>query len=389
MKTEHLVALFSNSAHIITHMATILYATAVLHLPHEFGMNYGEMLGLASVGLILYGVAALPAGWLGDRWSQIGMMTIFFAGVGIATMIVGLAKTATQLYLGLSLIGLFAAIYHPVGIAWLIANTQKQGMTMGINGLCGGIGSAIAAPFVGLMIDYASWRHAFIVPGIISLLIGITMYLSWRSGSIADIKAEKSRQRTPEAHAQRRVFMILTLTMACTGFIYAGITHTMPKLFEQGLNSQLATSYTEVGLYVGFIVLIASLSSLFGGWLADKVSSRTTYITFWFIAILPLFFITRMTDVPLLMLVMTALACISGFAAAENILVARYTPFAWRSLAYGAKFVLALGIGGLTIQLAGRMFDGTGDFSQLYLLLGIAAILAAFSALLLPKEQAA
>ena len=202
--TEHDVALYSNFGHVLTHMLTVLYATAVLHLPTEFGMSYGEMLGFASLGLILYGVAALPAGWLGDRWSQVGMMVVFFVGAGAATIIVGMAETTTQLYIGLSLIGLFAAIYHPVGIAWLIGSSRQQGMTMGINGLCGGIGAALAAPFVGLMIDYATWRHAFIIPGVLSILTGLLLYLSWRRGVVADVKAEAIPKAPPAAGAQRR-----------------------------------------------------------------------------------------------------------------------------------------------------------------------------------------
>ncbi len=380
------IALYSNIAHILTHMVVILYATAVLYLPATFGMGYGEMLGLASLGLVLYGVAALPAGWFGDRWSQVGMMIVFFVGVGGATMVVGLAQNTLQLTIGLSLIGLFAAIYHPVGIAWLIASSRTQGMTMGINGLCGGIGAALAAPFVGLMIDYASWRFAFMVPGLLSVGAGLMLYLSWRFQHVTDISVEAAPSAAPTAGARRRVFLLLTLTMASTGFIYAGLTHTMPKLFEQGLSERFATSYTEIGLYVGVIVFIASLLSLLGGWLADKISPRRTYITFWLVLLLPLFFIADAVDEPLLLLSALALGGISGFAAAENILVARYTPFAWRSLAYGAKFVLALGIGGLTVKLAGSMFDAAGNFALLYVFLGVAAALATGCAFLLPAE---
>ena len=117
-----LVSVFSNIAHLKTHMFTILYATAVLHLPGVFDMSYGELLGLSSFGLILYGVAALPAGWLGDKWSQAGMIAVFFLGCGVGSIVVGLAESTATLFVGLTLIGLFASIYHPVGIAWLVAS---------------------------------------------------------------------------------------------------------------------------------------------------------------------------------------------------------------------------------------------------------------------------
>ena len=176
--------LFSNVGHSFSHMFTLLYATAVLYLPRIFGIPYGELLALSSLGLILFGVAALPAGWLADRWSQIGMMVIFFAGIGAGAIVVGLAEGPQALFVGLTLIGLFASIYHPVGIAWVVAWAKQQGMTLGINGVFGNVGSAIAPVFVGLMIDYVSWRAAFIVPGALSAVVGIGLFAAWRAGWI-------------------------------------------------------------------------------------------------------------------------------------------------------------------------------------------------------------
>ena len=130
--SEHTQALtvmvFSNVGHSFSHMFTVLYATAVLYLPKVFNLPYGELLGLSSLGLVLFGVAALPAGWLGDRWSQIGMMVIYFLGIGVGAIVVGYAEGPQGLFIGLTLIGLFASIYHPVGIAWIVAWAKKQGV---------------------------------------------------------------------------------------------------------------------------------------------------------------------------------------------------------------------------------------------------------------------
>ncbi len=76
-----------------------------------------------------------------------------------------------------------------------------------------------------------------------------------------------------------------------------------------------------------------------------------------------------------------------AFAAAENMLVAQYTPFRWRAVAYGAKFVLALGVGGLTVHLAGWLFDRNGNFGVLFTLVGAATILASTAAFVLPGAR--
>ena len=389
--SEHRQALtaiiFSNVGHGFSHMFTLLYATAVLYLPKVFDLPYGELLGLSSLGLVLFGVAALPAGWLGDRWSQIGMMAIFFLGIGVGAIVVGLAVGPERLFIGLTLIGLFGSIYHPVGIAWVVAWANKQGMTLGINGVFGNTGSAIAPVFVGLMIDYVTWRAAFIIPGVLSIFVGTGLLLVWRAGWIRDVTKDRTPTVAPDSSAFFRVFIVLTITMACSGIVYTGLTNTMPKLMEMGLSAALAASYTEIGVFVGIISGLASLSSIFGGWMADRYSARSIYIVFWTLQIPILFTIVSLSDVPLLVAVLLVLSFMLAFAAAENMLVAQYTPFRWRAVAYGAKFVLALGVGGLTVHLAGWLFDSNGDFGVLFALFGGAAILAAAAAFLLPGAR--
>jgi MFS family permease len=389
--SEHRQALtaiiFSNVGHGFSHMFTVLYATAVLYLPKVFDLPYGELLGLSSLGLVLFGVGALPAGWLGDRWSQIGMMAIFFIGIGFGAIVVGLATGPERLFIGLTLIGLFASIYHPVGIAWVVAWANKQGIALGINSVFGNAGIAIAPVFVGLMIDYVTWRAAFIIPGVLSIFVGAGLLLVWRAGWIRDVTKDRTPTDVPDSSAFVRVFIVLTITMTCTGIVYIGVTNTMPKLLEMGLSASLAASYTEIGVFVGIISGLAALSSIFGGWMADRYSARSIYIIFWALQIPILFSIVSLTDLSLLVVTLLVMIFMLAFSAAENMLVAQYTPFRWRAVAYGAKYALALGVGGLTVHLAGWLFDRNGNFGVLFALFGGAAILAAAAAFLLPGAR--
>ena len=376
---------FSNAGHTLTHLCTVLYATAVLYLPQVFGLPYGELLSLSSLGLILFGVAALPAGWLGDRWSVVGMMVIFFVGVGVGALVTGLADDPEMLFVGLTLIGLFAAIYHPVGIAWIVASARKRGITLGINAVFGNVGNSVAPVFVGAMIDFASWRAAFIIPGILAILTGIALHLAWRRGWISDAKSDRSpTTEAPDRSTAYRVFIVLTFTMACTGFVYAGLTNTMPKMFEMGLGPELAVSYTEIGLFVGIISGTASFSSILGGWLADRFSARAIYFVFWGLQVPLLFIVTSMTDLPLLVVALLVLSFNLSYSSAENMLIAHFTPIRWRAVAFGARFVLALGAAGITVILAGWVFDSRGSFDVLYVWFGITAIAATAACLLLP-----
>jgi MFS family permease len=345
------------------------------------------MLGLSSLGLILYGVCALPAGWLADRYSQTGMMVLFFVGIGAGAVVTGLADTPNDLWIGLTLIGAFASIYHPVGIAWLLAWARRQGMALGVNGVFGGLGSALAPLFVGAMIDHVSWRAAFLLPGAAALLAGAALALMWWRGTIRDAGADRVPAAPPEAGAALRVFVLLTLTMTAGGFVYGGLTSTMPKLFEDGLGLPLAASYTAIGAVVGLVIGLASFSSVVGGWLAERYSARSIYLVFWALIIAPVALMVGTRGVALVALAAWTMFALSAFSAAENLLVARYTPFRWRSMAFGAKFVLALGVAGLTVRLAGTLYDRDGHFGQLYFMLAAAAVAAVAAALLLPRPQ--
>ena len=376
---------FSNAGHTFTHLCTVLYATAVLHLPQVFGLPYGELLSLSSLGLILFGVAALPAGWLGDRWSVVGMMVVFFLGIGVGSIITGIAGSPMTLFVGLTVIGLFAAIYHPVGIAWIVASARKRGITLGFNAVFGNVGNSVAPVFVGAMIDFVSWRAAFIIPGILAILTGIALLLAWQRGWVSDAKTDRTpATEAPDRSTAYRVFIVLTFTMACTGFVYAGLTNTMPKLFEMGLGPELAVSYTEIGLFVGIISGVASFSSILGGWLADRFSARAIYFVFWGLQVPLLFVITSMADLPLLVVALLVLSFNLSYSSAENMLIAHFTPIRWRAVAFGARFVLALGAAGITVILAGWIFDTRGSFDVLYVWFGIAAISATAACLLLP-----
>ena len=315
------------------------------------------------------------------------MMVIFFLGMGAGAIVTGLADGPDMIFAGLTLIGLFAAIYHPVGIAWIVASARKQGMSLGINGVFGNAGNSVAPVFVGVMIDYFSWRAAFVIPGIVAVLAGIVLFVAWRRGWVADARTDRVPQPAREPGDAVRVFVILTLTMACAGLVYAGLTNTMPKMFEVGLGDGLATSYTQIGLLVGIVSGAASGAGILGGWLADRFSARSIYLVFWMLQVPLLFVIATTTGAALLLVALLVLSFNLSFTAAENMLVAQYTPTRWRSLAYGAKFVLALGVAGLTVIFAGWVFDTRGSFDLLYVWLGSAAIVAATAGALLPGKR--
>ena len=84
-------ALLLNLAHLIDHFFMLIFPTAVLAISLEWGMSFAQLLPLSLPAMAVFGLGALPAGWLADHWSRRGMMTVFFFGIGAASILSGLA----------------------------------------------------------------------------------------------------------------------------------------------------------------------------------------------------------------------------------------------------------------------------------------------------------
>src|SRR3989475_7467734 len=172
MNDRRFLVPFINIGHLLDHLVMLVFPTVVLALVREWNLSYSDMIELATGSFIAFGAFAVPAGWLADHWSRYRMMVVFFFGVGVALFLTGFANSPWQLGLGLTLVGVFAAIYHPVGIAMLVAAPTKLGAALGWNGLYGNPGLAAAAIASGALMDLWGWRAAFFVPGIVSIAAG-------------------------------------------------------------------------------------------------------------------------------------------------------------------------------------------------------------------------
>ncbi|MEF1250972.1 MFS transporter, partial [Vibrio owensii] len=162
-----------NVGHALNHYFLLIFPSVVLTLHKEWGMSYADLLQVGSGAMLVYGVMSLPAGWLADRWSRKGMMIVFYFGMGTSALLTALAQTTWQMGLGLCAIALFAAIYHPVGIALIFSSANKTGRAIAVNGLAGNLGLAFAAMGTALLCQWFSWQAAFYVPGLVCLLTGI------------------------------------------------------------------------------------------------------------------------------------------------------------------------------------------------------------------------
>jgi len=220
---------FASLGHTLCHLLTLLFPTVLIALEIEMGLSYRELAALAVPAAFLFGAASLPAGWLGDRWSKTKLLEFFFYGTGIFTILTGFANTPLMLGAGLSGIGLFASIYHPVGMSWLVSRTSKIGTALGFNGVFGSLGFVLAPIVAESLTGLWNWRLAFIVPGILCFCVGIVFSISIRTFLEESEKPLVKHKKIYKSSKNIWItFGLMGLALLLTGMFHQMIQFSLP-----------------------------------------------------------------------------------------------------------------------------------------------------------------
>src|SRR5689334_8223118 len=174
--SRRLVVGFLNWAHALDHFVMLIYPTVVIELAAVYDRSYSTLIALSTASFVAFGLFSLPAGWLGDHWSRRNLMLAFYLGCGLSLVGAALAPSLTVLAVALFSLGVFAAIYHPVGTAMIVEHAKERGRTLAFNGVCGNLGVSLAAGITAALTAMLSWRGAFLVPGLICIATGIVYF---------------------------------------------------------------------------------------------------------------------------------------------------------------------------------------------------------------------
>src|SRR6056300_185001 len=181
-RAKSLDDIYINISHFLDHFIMLIFAKAAYDAGRHFGFSYDEIIVYGAVGFVLFGGMAPVAAQLADKFSRSLLMVLFHFGIGLAAIIAGYAQSVWQLAAAIALIGVFAAIYHPVGIAMLIKSNHKIGFRLGVNGVFGNMGVAAAPLITGMLLSFGDWRLCFTIPGLFCLVYGVIFAMSLQAG---------------------------------------------------------------------------------------------------------------------------------------------------------------------------------------------------------------
>jgi len=373
----------------------LIFATAAaLSLSGEWGLSYAQLIPFATPGFIAFGVCALPAGWLADKWSREGMMAGVFIGIGISAILCGFTQSPTQLAIGLTSIGVFAAIYHPVGIAMVVQGRERSGIPIAVNGIFGNMGVASAALVTGFLIDTLGWRSAFISSGALSIVFGIVYFQLFASKSlrasnvVASASKTKTAPPTPTSRSQLlTVFAIILFTTALGGLIFQSTTFALPKVFDERLGD-LADNATQVGWYAFFVFSAAAFAQLLVGYLVDRQPIKYVFIVV--AALQCVLFALMMTQEGLVSLFIALLFMLAVFGQIpiNDVLVGRLARSEWRSRAFALRYLVTFSVMASAVPLIAWIHQAWG-FERLFLVLSLTAFCILLATTQLPAPERA
>ncbi len=172
--------------------------------------------------------------------------------------------------------GAFASIYHPVGIPMLVQNARKPGFTIGVNGLAGNLGIAVAAVLTGFLVKMFGWRAAFAVPAGIALLCGVLFATLVPREDAPPARKPKKLVALPQAVIVR-AFLVMTLAAITGALLFNFTTNGNGQLLTERLRGTVDNP-VAVGALLAAVYTVASFAQLVVGKLLDRFPLKRIWL---------------------------------------------------------------------------------------------------------------
>jgi MFS family permease len=360
---------FLNWAHALDHFVILIFPTVVIELQAVYGRSYAELIGLSTASFFAFGLLSLPAGWLADRWSRRNMMVAFYLGCGASLIAAALAPSLVALAVALFVLGVFAAIYHPVGTAMVIETATHRGRTVAFNGVCGNLGISLAAGITALLTAALSWRGAFAVPGIICIVTSIAYV--W----VIPDEAQHKTARNATADVPLSAVVAATLfglfigVALAAGLVFNTLSVALPKIVDERVSN---ISLVEVGGLTTAVFICGAIAQMAVGRLVERFRLHILFAVLAVMQFAGVVWTAYASGTTVLFALAFTMAAIYGQITVNDLIIARYTADAWRGRVFAVRYFLTFMISGVAVSMIAFLYT-RGGFP---LVLGTTAVFA-------------
>ncbi len=349
-----------NIGHAIDHMFLLIFATAVTSIAADFGMaRWEDLMPYSVAAFFFFGIGSLPSGRLGDHWGRRKMMVVFFFGMGAAALLVSVTQSPMQMALALALLGCFASIYHPVGIPMLVQTAARPGLSIGINGLVGNLGVAVAAVTTGFLVKYLGWRMAFAIPGALCLLFGCAFAVLASREPSAPARKKAGAAVAPPGVSMTKLLLVMTVAATSGSLLFNFSTNSNYELLAERLRSILQDP-ARIGALLAAVYAAASLAQVIVGHLIDRMPLKRLYLGIVGAQALLLASATVADGWVFYGLQFLFMAAIFGAIPFTDAMIVRFVDDSMRSRVSGMRLAVSLGASSIAVWLIGPVVKQAG-----------------------------
>jgi MFS family permease len=297
-------------------------------------------------------------------------MAAFYVGCGVSLLGAAFAPSLMMLAVALFALGVFAAIYHPVGTAMILENATQRGRSLAFNGVCGNLGVSLAAGVTAALTAALSWRGAFLVPGLICIATGVA-YL-WLIPDAT--RHATSRSTSPDVALSTPVaamiFALFVVVALSAGLVFNTLSVALPKIVDERVGGNI--SLVAVGGLTTAVFLCGGLAQIAVGRLVERIQPHILFAAIAVMQFAGVVWAAYATGAMLLVALAFTMAAIYGQITVNDLVIARYTADAWRGRVYAVRYFLTFMVSGAAVSMIAVLY-GRGGFG---LVLGATAIVA-------------
>ena len=351
-KENKIVMSVTAFSHLAVHAQMMVFPTLMLLFHHEVDLGLDTLGLMATAGAFMFGVGAIPAGFLEGKLGGRALLLIYQLGSIIGGLGLIFAKNPVQMTIGLAILGLASSIYHPAGLTILSRRLTNLSKGMAIHGVAGSIGLALGPLFAGAAAEFGSWQDSYLIWIILqTILVFVTFFMIKRRNK--PIENEPIKQIF-EITDKRSIVLYYVMSTAL-GFSFGGFTTYMPALFGSQTTGVFALlpETLKAGFFTTLVFASGILGQTIGGYIGDRY--RRSFLLFWIVILnMPFLFLMGYTSGWGLLL-SSILLGIAYFMnqPVSNALLADLTPSSHRGIGYGISFFLSFGIGGIAPAVCG------------------------------------
>ena len=352
-KYEKIIIGITGSSHSLVHAIMLTFPSLIPIVQKEFNVGLDTLGFVVSISALLFGLGAIPAGWLDRYLGGKKLMIIYQLGASVSALMIVLTSSFYMMVIGLSFIGLFCSIYHPTGLTLVSQNINKVSKGMAVHGMFGSLGSAFGPLLAVSLATLISWRASYLVLAILYSILALITFIN-----IPHKNQNINRQKNIlKKKTNKKALIYYFITNSFLGMAYYGFTTFMPIHLSENTYEFLPgiSQNMKAGLFPTIVFIAGMIGALLGGKIGEIFDKRISFIVI-IILNIPVFFLVGITsDFALIFCsIMLGIIYFSN-QPIGNTLVSDFSDNKNRGFVYGLGFFISFGIGSFAAGLSGMI----------------------------------